>query len=83
MKNDRIRKKPVVARQYELSQAHIENNSINTDPGGLPDMPADGMGPDIRPHVNRAQEISKNDDKSTAGFYLGLEAIDEAIMGGF
>ncbi len=80
MKNDRIRKKPVVARQYELSQAHIENNSINTDPGGLPDMPADGMGPDIRPHVNRAQEISKNDDKSTAGFYLGLEAIDEAIF---
>jgi hypothetical protein len=80
MKNNRIRKKPVVARQYELSQAHIENNSINTDPGGLPDMPADGMGPDIRPHVNRAQEISKNDDKSTAGFYLGLEAIDEAIF---
>jgi hypothetical protein len=76
---DRIKKKPRVARQYELSQAHIEANSI--DQGGLPDMPNEGLSPDNRPHVNRANEISKNDDtKSTADFYMGLEAIDEAIF---
>jgi|TARA_R110002049_G_scaffold98840_2_gene240717 hypothetical protein len=80
MSNSRIKKKPTVARQYELSQAHIKNNSINTEPGGLPDMPAEGLPPDNRPHINRAKEISKNDDKSTSDFHLGLEAIDEAIF---
>lgn len=80
MANSRISKKPKVARQYELSQAHIENNSINVEPGGLPDMPAEGLVPDNRPHINRAQEVSKNDNKSTSDFYLGLEAIDEAIF---
>ena len=78
MANPRISKKPRVARQYELSQAHIENNSI--DQGGLPDMPADGMGPDMRPHINRGNEASKNNAVNTSGFYLGLEAIDEAIF---
>ena len=76
--SDRIRKKPTVARQYELSQAHIEDNSI--DQGGLPDMPNEGLAPDNRPHINRGKEISKNEDKSTADFYMGLEAIDEAIF---
>jgi len=76
--SDRIKKKPRVARQYELSQAQIEDNSI--DKGGLPDMPAEGLSPDNRPHVNRAREVSKKDDKSTADFYMGLEAIDEAIF---
>ena len=27
--SDRIKMKPRVARQHEISQAHIENNSIN------------------------------------------------------
>lgn len=76
--SDRIRKQPNVARQYELSQAHIEDNSI--DQGGLADMPFEGLAPDNRPHINRGNEISKNEDKSTADFYLGLEAIDEAIF---
>ena len=76
--SDRIKKKPVTARQYELSQAHIEDNSI--DQGGLPDMPNEGLAPDNRPHINRALEASKNDTKSTADFYMGLEAIDEAIF---
>jgi len=76
--SDRIKKKPRVARQYELSQAQIENNSI--DQGGLPDMPAEGLSPDNRPHVNRAREVSKKDSKSSADFYMGLEAIDEAIF---
>jgi hypothetical protein len=80
MANKRIRKKPTVARQYELSQAHIENNSVDVEPGGLPDMPSEGLAPDNRPHTNRAKEISKNDEKSSSGFYLGLEAIDEAIF---
>ena len=80
MANSRITKKPKVARQYEISQAHIEDNSVNVDPGGLPDMPFEGLSPDNRPHINRAQEISKNDDDSTAEFHLGLEAIDEAIF---
>jgi hypothetical protein len=80
MANSRITKKPKVARQYEISQAHIEDNSVSVDPGGLPDMPFEGLPPDNRPHISRAQEISKNDDDSTAGFYLGLEAIDEAIF---
>ena len=80
MASKRIRKKPTVARQYELSQAHIENNSVNIEPGGLPDMPAEGLVPDNRPHINRAKETSKNNDKSTSDFYLGLEAIDEAIF---
>jgi len=43
-------------------------------------MPAEGLAPDNRPHINRARETSKNDDKSTSDFYLGLEAIDEAIF---
>ena len=76
--SDRIKKKPRVARQYELSQAQIEDNSI--DQGGLPDMPAEGLSPDNRPHVNRAREVSKKDSKSSADFYMGLEAIDEAIF---
>jgi len=76
--SDRIKKKPRVARQYELSQAQIEDNSI--DQGGLPDMPAEGLSPDNRPHINRAREISKKDSKSSADFYMGLEAIDEAIF---
>jgi len=76
--SDRIKKKPRVARQYELSQAQIEDNSI--DKGGLPDMPAEELSPDNRPHVNRAREVSKKGDKSTADFYMGLEAIDEAIF---
>lgn len=84
--SDRIRKQPTVARQYEISQAHIENNSLDSDitrinqPGGLPDMPAFGIGPDIRPHINRGEEVSKNDSKSATDFYMGLEAIDEAIF---
>ena len=41
MANKRIRKKPTVARQYELSQAHIENNSADVEPGGLPEMPSE------------------------------------------
>ena len=83
--NPRISKKPRVARQYELSQAHIENNSIDSDitrtyvPGGLPDMPAEGLAPDNRPHVNRGRETSKNDSKAKE-IYLGLETIDEAIF---
>ena len=76
--SDRIKKKPRVARQYELSQAQIEDNSI--DQGGLPDMPAEGLSSDNRPHINRAREISKKDSKSSADFYMGLEAIDEAIF---
>ena len=83
--NPRISKKPRVARQYELSQAHIENNSVDSDitrtyvPGGLPDMPAEGLAPDNRPHVNRGRETSKNDSKAKE-IYLGLETIDEAIF---
>ena len=69
--SDRIKKKPRVARHYELSQAQIEDNSI--DKGGLPDMPAEELSPDNRPHVNRAREVSKKGDKSTADFYMGLE----------
>ena len=80
MANKRIRKKPTVARQYELSQAHIENNSADVEPGGLPDKPSEGLAPDNRPHINRAKETSKNDEKSSSGFYLGLEAIDQAIF---
>ena len=49
--SDRIRKQPKVARQYELSQAHIEDNSI--DQGGLVDMPFEGLASDNRPHINR------------------------------
>ena len=76
--SNRIRKKPVVARQYELSQAHIEDNSM--DQGGLPDMPNEGLRPDNRHHNNRAKEVSKNNDKTATNFYLGLETIDEAIF---
>ena len=41
---NRISKKPTVSRQYELSQAHIEANSIDSEisrtylPGGSPDL---------------------------------------------
>lgn len=76
MANSRITKKPKVARQYELSQNHIEVNSI--DQGGLPDMPNEGLIPDD--HLNRAKEVSKNDSKSTANFSMGLEAVDEAVF---
>ena len=54
MANNRITKKPKVARQRQLSQAHIENNSI--DQGGLPDMPAEGLVPDDS--LNRGNKIS-------------------------
>ena len=75
----RIRKKPRVSRQYELSQAHIEANSI--DQGGLPDMPNSGLVPDNRAHINRGKETSSNNDnKSVSDFYWGLESIDEAIF---
>jgi len=76
MANNRITKKPKVARQHELSQNHIEVNSI--DQGGLPDMPNEGLAPDD--HLNRAKEVSKNDSKSTANFNMGLEAVDEAVF---
>ena len=76
--SDRIKMKPRVARQHEISQAHIENNSINGE--GLPVMPNEGLSPDNRPHVSRGTEISKKDSKSTTDFYMGLEAIDEAIF---
>ena len=75
MANSRISKKPKVARQKQLSQSHIENNSI--DQGGLPDMPAEGLVPDKK---NRGDKVSQNGSKSTNNFYLGLEAIDEAIF---
>ena len=75
MANDRITKKPKVARQRQLSQAHIENNSI--DQGGLPDMPSEGLVPDDS--LNRGNKISHNGSKSNK-LNLGLEAIDEAIF---
>ena len=79
--SNRIKKKPRVARQYELSQAQIEDNSTDDEIiNGLPDMPAEGLAPDNRPHINRAREVSKKDSKSTADFTMGLEAIDEAIF---
>jgi len=83
--SERITKKPRVARQYEISQAHIENNSSDSDitrvfsPGGDPTMPALGLSPDNRPHINRAEETSKNDSKLKE-FSIGLEVIDEAIF---
>lgn len=76
MANNRITKKPKVARQFELSQNHIEVNSL--DQGGLPDMPNSDLQPDD--HLNRGKEVSKNGDKSTADFYMGLEAVDEAVF---
>lgn len=82
---NRITKKPQVARQYEISQNHIDVNSTDSDitrvfnPGGLPDMPALGLSPDNRPHINRGEETSHNDVKSNE-LYLGLETIDEAIF---
>jgi hypothetical protein len=84
--SDRIKKKPVTSRQYEISQNHIEVNSVDSEitrtytPGGSPDMPAFGVGPDNRPHINRANEVSKNDSTSTTDFHMGLKAIDEAIF---
>jgi hypothetical protein len=75
---NRITKKPKVARQYELSQQAIVDTSV--DQGGLPDVPAITLGPDIRPNQNRANIVSKNDSKTNGDFHLGLEAIDEAIF---
>ena len=75
---NRIAKKPKVNRQYELSQQAILDTAV--DQGGSPDVPAIALGPDIRPNQNRANIISKNDAKSNSSFYLGLEAIDEAIF---
>ena len=75
MANNRITKKPKVARQRQLSQAHIENNSI--DQGGLPNMPSEGLIPDDS--LNRGNKISNNGSKS-ANLTLDLEAIDEAIF---
>ena len=75
MANNRITKKPKVARQRQLSQAHIENNSI--DQGGLPNMPSEGLIPDDS--LNRGTKTSKNGSKSN-NLNLGLEAIDEAIF---
>lgn len=75
MANSRITKKPKVARQKELSQAHIANNSI--DFGGLPDMPSEGLVPDDS--LNRGARISNNGGRST-NLNLGLETIDEAIF---
>lgn len=76
--SDRIRKKPAVARQYELSQQAIVDTAI--DQGGSPDVPAIALGPDIRPNQNRANITSKNDSKANTDFHLGLEAIDESIF---
>jgi len=75
---NRITKKPKVARQYELSQQAIVDTSV--DQGGLPDVPAITLGPDIRPNQNRANIVSKHDSKTNGDFHLGLEAIDEAIF---
>ena len=75
---NRISKKPKIARQYELSQQAIVDTSV--DQGGSPDVPAIALGPDIRPNQNRGNITSKNDAKSNNDFYLGLEAIDEAIF---
>ena len=75
MANSRITKKPKVARQKELSQAHIANNSI--DQGGLPNMPSEGLVPDDS--LNRGNKISNNGSKAV-NLSLGLEAIDEAIF---
>ncbi len=78
MANNRISKKPKVARQYELSQKAIVDTAI--DQGGSPDVPAIALGPDIRPNQNRANITSKNDSKTNSNFHLGLEAIDESIF---
>ena len=74
----RISKKPKIARQYELSQQAIIDNSI--DQGGSPDIPATSLSPENRPNVNRATINSKNDSKSNPEFHLGLQDIDEAIF---
>ena len=74
----RISKKPKIARQYELSQQAIIDNSI--DQGGSPDIPATSLSPENRPNVNRATINSKNDSKSNPDFHLGLQDIDEAIF---
>lgn len=76
--SDRIRKKPKVARQYELSQKAIIDNAI--DQGGAPDVPAISLSPDNRPNQNRANITSKNDSKANSDFHLGLETIDESIF---
>jgi len=75
---ERISKKPKVARQYELSQKAIVDNSI--DQGGLPNVPATSLSPENRPNVNRGTIVSKNDSTSNSGFHLGLQDIDEAIF---
>lgn len=76
--NDRLKKNPKVARQYEVSQNHIEANSL--DQGGSPNMPFDGLSPDTRPHQNRGLENSQNDSSNVSDFYWGLESIDDAIF---
>ena len=53
MANSRISKKPKIARQRQLSQSHIKDNSI--DQGGLPDMPAVGLAPDKK---NRGELVN-------------------------
>jgi len=73
-----IAKKPIIARQYELSQQAIVDNAI--DQGGAPDVPAIALGPDIRPNKSRGNINSKNDSKANTGFHLGLQDIDEAIF---
>ena len=78
MANKRISKKPKVARQYELSQQALIDSAI--DQGGTPDVPAIALGPDIRPNQNRGNIVSKNDSDANSDFYLGLQAIDEAIF---
>tara|TARA_Y100001972_G_scaffold115746_1_gene152833 strand:- start:752 stop:1999 length:1248 start_codon:yes stop_codon:yes gene_type:complete len=74
----RITKKPKINRQYELSQQKIIDNAVNF--GGSPDIPATSLAPDNRPNINRGTITSKNDSKANPDFYLGLQAIDEAIF---
>ena len=74
----RIIKKPKVNRQYEISQQKIVDNAV--DFGGDPDIPATSLAADNRPNVNRGTITSKNDSKANPDFYLGLQAIDEAIF---
>ena len=76
--SNRIRKKPKVARQYELSQKAIIDNAV--DEGGLPNVPATSLGPENRPNINRATINSKNDSKANPDFHLGLQTIDDAIF---
>jgi hypothetical protein len=74
--SNEVPKNPRIARQYELSQAHVEASSYN-DPGIPHSVPPP---PENRPHQNRALETSQNDGKNTSDFYWGLESIDDAIF---